>query len=301
MKYTYNGREYDLSTGGQSGANWNLTATEKKTLLAAIVANGGPLSTQQLIDLKLINADANKEGTARFTNLQEFQNYIMLNNADKFSDAGVSTGNSTPALAGTQPATEDTSVLLLEDPKEQAFNAYYNDIYSLKPGTGGADMLSRLEKSYENQARGAMDLADAAYQSQAVQQAQTVKAITDQVRAERMSRLRAGMSESQIASQDMQMMMANVNALNENVQLANQARLEAQVGKNIAKDMAFADYLEQSNARGQNAAAMYAADSGNAYWNTVQEMRTKFGTDSSKWTTAQWDTARKNVTGTTGA
>ena len=76
-------------------------------------------------------------------------------------------------------------------------------------------MYDRLTESYQNQAAVASTLAEAQYQQQAMQQAQVVKQITDQVRAERMARLKAGMSESQIANQDMQMMMTNVNALNQ--------------------------------------------------------------------------------------
>lgn len=157
-----------------------------------------------------------------------------------------------------------------EDPQKYAFNEYYKDLYSLKPGTSGRAMYDELSNIYLRQAEATKAMADVQFQQQALQQAQTIKAITDQVRAERMARLRAGMSEFQIANQDMQMMMANVNALNQNAQMLNQQRLEAQLNANLARDQAYLSYLEQSNVRGQVAAAMYAADSGNAHWNTIK-------------------------------
>jgi hypothetical protein len=165
------------------------------------------------------------------------------------------------------------------DPKSDAFNAYYNDLYSLNEGTGGRALYDRLEQAFVNQANQEIQTADVQYQAQALQQAQMVKAITDQVRAERMARLRAGMSESQIANQDIQMLMANVNALNQNAQMLNQQRIDARTNANLAKDQAYMAYLEQANARGQNATAMYAADSGNAQWNAIQYAREAFGKD----------------------
>ena len=159
-----------------------------------------------------------------------------------------------------------------ENPQEYAFNEYYKDLYSLKPGTSGRAMYDELSNIYLRQAEANKAMADVQFQQQALQQAQTIKAITDQVRAERMARLRAGMSEFQIANQDMQMMMANVNALNQNAQMMNQQRLEAQLNANLARDQAYLSYLEQANVRGQTAAAMYAADSGNAHWNAIQYM-----------------------------
>lgn len=184
-----------------------------------------------------------------------------------------------------------------EDPKQSAFNAYYSDLYSLGDGTSGRQMYDRLTESYQNQAMAGMNLADLNYQSQAMEQARTVKSITDQIKSERMARLKAGMSESQIANQDMQMLMSNVNALNENATMLGQQRLEARVGKNTAQDEAYLAYLDQANARGQNAAAFYAADSGNAYWATIQNMRAKYGTDASKWTAEAYTEEQKLTTG----
>jgi hypothetical protein len=179
-----------------------------------------------------------------------------------------------------------------------AFNAYYNDVYSLAPGTGGAEMLGRLEQSYANQAQQAATMADVGFQQAAMQQASTVKQITDQVRGERMARLRAGMSESQIANQDMQMLMTNVNTLNQNAQMLNDQRLQAQIGMNTAQDQAYMDFLAQANQRGQVGSAMAASDAGDTYQQTIKQMSTLYGADPSKWTASQWtQTSNRVATG----
>ncbi len=130
-----------------------------------------------------------------------------------------------------------------------------------------------------------------------MQLAAVVKQITDQIRSERMSRLKAGMNPAQIANQDMQMMMANIGALNQSAQAASQQSLEAQLGLNSAKDEAYMAYLDQANARGQNAAAMYAADSGNANKMAFEMMKAKYGNDPSKWSTFDLDKQLKQTTG----
>lgn len=185
---------------------------------------------------------------------------------------------SSSTQAGLDPLTG-----LPTNAQASAFNAYYNDIYSLREGTGGADMLNRLEQSYMNQAQQQATMADVQFQQAALQQAQTVKQITDQVRAERMARLRAGMSEAQIANQDMQMLMTNVNTLNQNAAMLNDQRLQAQIGMNTAQDQAYADFLTQANQRGQVGAAMAAADAGDPYQQTIRRMTTLYGGDPTKW------------------
>lgn len=142
-------------------------------------------------------------------------------------------------------------------------NAYYNDLYSLDEGTGGRAMYDALLNANMAEARAGYNVADLQQQQAAMQQAATVKQIADQVRAERMARLRAGMSESQIANQDMQMMMTNVQALNDQSLAASQARYDAMTGMELAQHNAYREYLAQADARGQNAAAMYAVDAGN--------------------------------------
>jgi len=160
------------------------------------------------------------------------------------------------------------------DSKDSAFNTYYKDLY--RPdveGTSGNQMLRDLEGVYEREANTNKMMADIQFKDAAMQQAATVKQITDQVRNERMARLKSGMSEAQIANQDMQQMMTNVNTLNQNQQMLGQQRMQAAGAQDTAKDQAYMDYLNQANARGQNAAAFSAADAGNADFMTKQRMK----------------------------
>ena len=151
---------------------------------------------------------------------------------------------------------------------------YFDEWYNTEnPDTTGANVLQNLEGVYENQAANEGMLADAVFQQQALQQAQVVKNITDQVRNERMARLRAGLSEAQIANQDMQMMMANVNALNKQAGTLGQQRLQAQVNKNTAKDQAYLAYLEQAQIGSQTGAAYSAANASDPYIRAIDYMK----------------------------
>lgn len=280
MAYKYGGVEYNITVKG-TGANWNLTKAEKEKLMRAIIVNKGPLTDDQLAGLNLLRG-TDKNRTDAFKNVKEAMNLMIENNAPElgFNSLGESMG---------------TEVQL--DPKELAFNEYYRDLYSLEDGTSGREMLTNMENAYTRQYESQGVLADAQYQTQAMQQAAVVKQITDQIRSERMSRLKAGMNPAQIANQDMQMMMANIGALNQSAQAASQQSLEAQLGLNNARDEAYMAYLDQANARGQNAAAMYAADSGNANKMTYDMMRAKYGNDPSKWSTFDLEKTNKAVIG----
>jgi len=171
-----------------------------------------------------------------------------------------------------------------EGSRDIALDKYFNEWYSGKEGTAGVKVRGELENVFANQANTEMMLADAAFQQQALQQAQTVKSITDQVRAERMARLKAGMSESQIANQDMQMMMANVNALNDQASMMNQGRLQAQANAMNAKDQAYLAYLEQAQGGSQTGAAYSAANAGDLSYQVYNSLVRKYGTN---WSPAQ--------------
>jgi hypothetical protein len=290
---TIDGVTYNTTVAG-TGANWNLDTEERERLVNKIVEVGRPLTDAELIGLQLINPDGNRAGTARFKNVQAAMNQIINQNATKlgFDVAGNTYNTETGELIET-----GASVSTTDDGQASAFNAYYDDVYSLREGTSGAQMLGRLEDAYTNQARQAATMADVGFQQAALQQASTVKAITDQVRNERMERLRAGMSESQIANQDMQMLMTNVNALNENAAMLNQQRLQAQIGMNTAQDQAYMDFLNQANARGQIATGMAASDAGDPYQQTIRQMTALYGNDPTRWTASQWSTVTNQVTG----
>lgn len=172
--------------------------------------------------------------------------------------------------------------------QESAYNAYYNDLYSLDEGTFGREMLDNYTQAEQNAAVSNMQLAEAQYQQSAMQQAEVVKSITDQVKAERMARLRAGMSESQIANQDMQTMLNNMNTLNQQAATMNQNRLAAQQQYNLAQDTAYQQYIQSLTGLGGTSAAMAASDAGDAYMQTLKRMKA---------TGEKYNTASKAVTG----
>lgn len=149
--------------------------------------------------------------------------------------------------------------------REKALNDYWRDVndYNVE-GTTGYNVLNRLEEGHRQQAETDQWLADAIYQQQALQQGAIIKQITDQVRNERMARLRAGMSETQIANQDMQMMMANINAVNDQMNQYAIGSMQAQAKAKNAQALAYNDYLQWAAQAGQSAGAAYAAQVGDA-------------------------------------
>lgn len=288
------GVTYNTNVAG-TNANWNLDYDEKKDLMNKIIQLGRPLTDAEIISLGLINQDGNRVGSDRFNNVKAAMSQLINQNATKLGFDAV--GNTYDVTTGSL-IQKGISAPTEEDGKVSAFNEYYQDVYSLAPGSGGREMLNRLEQSYMNQAQQQATMADVGFQQAALQQANTVKQITDQVRSERMARLRAGMSESQIANQDMQMLMTNVNTLNQNAGMLNDQRLQAQIGMNTAQDQAYTDFLNQANARGQIATGMAASDAGDPYQQTIRQMTSLYGNDPTKWTASQWSTVSKDVTGT---
>ena len=153
----------------------------------------------------------------------------------------------------------------LDSVQDDAFNSYYRDAYNLDdPYSSASQMYGTMTENQQALAQEQARIADISAQQQAMQQASAIKAITDQVRAERMSRLRAGMSESQIANQDMQTMMANVNTLNQQANQLNANQLNAQAAYNTAQQDAYNSWLQQANAQATAGSAYAAADAGDA-------------------------------------
>ena len=240
----YDGKEYTLDLKGADGyISNNLfrrgTMRELSGAIDLMLKNGSVPTKGELADAGITLNDA------EYANITQDLAFFLESNGTSIEqyrkDAGLS---------------NDISE------QEAAFNNYYRDIYSLDEGTGGREIYDSLVQAEQNAALSNMQLADANLQQQAMQQAQTVKSITDQVRAERISRLRAGMSESQIANQDMATLMSNVNALNQQVADANAARLQAQQQYQNAQDTAYQAWLANANTMAQSGAAYAASDAG---------------------------------------
>ena len=265
--YDYSGFTYKATHGGNLARNaksskhtdYYIPATQLSSmsdadidkLIDATINRGSPLSYAEVIDLVGGGSKDNKEYKLAY------YKQLLDTNADLFGfdSTGENTGTDTSADAQTE-----------------ALNAYYEDAYSLADGTLGADIYNRLTTAEQHAALANKQLADAQYQNAALQQAATVKSITDQVRAERMSRLRAGMSEAQIANQDMQSMIANVNALNDQLNAMNYSNLQAQQQYNLAQDTAYQQYLDQANAMSTAGAAYAASDAGDVHMQTLRRM-----------------------------
>lgn len=177
--------------------------------------------------------------------------------------------------------------------REAAEDYYWNQLYDLEGNTLGADMYNRLTQAEQNAAMSNMQLAEAQYQQAAMDQAAVVKSITDQVKAERMAKLKAGMNEAQIANQDMQIMLNNMNTLNQQVNTLNQNRLAAQQQYNLAQDTAYQQYLNSAAGMAQAGAAYSAAGAGDA---TRQSLLNMYYTDKYSNT---YKKSNQNVTGQT--
>lgn len=191
------------------------------------------------------------------------------------------------ALPGGAPPNVGSNTTGLSDAQAEAFNLYYRDIMNPNEGTGGS-IYQNLYNANIQEARTAGVGADLGYQNQVMNQAAIVKQITDQVRSERMSRLRAGYSEVDIANQDMQMMMANVGALNDQAAAANQARLEAQMGQANAQGNAYRDYLANAQQLIQAGSAYAAAGAGSVQDNAQAYLSRVYPQQMNQWTPDQW-------------
>lgn len=154
---------------------------------------------------------------------------------------------------------------------------YYNDVYSMQEGTLGRRVVDNKAKLLEQQARNQQIVAETNLQNQALQQAQTVKQITDSLKSERLAKLRAGMNPTQLADQDMQILLSNVQALNQQVTDTNQMRMESMLNQNTAYESAMAEYLGNADTIGQVATGMTAAGASNAQMQTERSMLTLYG------------------------
>ena len=236
-----------------------LTDAEVTELINATNRKGSPLTRDEVL---AIAGDINATG-----NKYAYYLTILDDNASKFGFYASGKTYQAPTPKPGELTQEE------QDAREAAYNSYWNELYSLQDGTLGAQMLDNYTTAEQNAAMSNMQLAEAQYQQAAMDQAAVVKSITDQVKAERMAKLRAGMNEAQIANQDMQLMINNMNTLNTQMNTLNQNRLAAQQQYNLAQDTAYQQYLDTASGLGQVGAAYAASDAGDVYMQTLKRMR----------------------------
>lgn len=159
-----------------------------------------------------------------------------------------------------QTTSQDGGTGKQKDPYGDMFNSYYNDIMAYdQEGTMGNKMLENQVSLKTGEANNAAMLAEANLQSQALGQAQSVRDVVNSLKSERMSQLRAGMNQAQLADRELQMLVGSAGQLAQQNQMARQDAVAADLGQNTAYETAFNDYITQAQALGQNAAANYAA------------------------------------------
>lgn len=252
MFMTSNPEDIELAIGYMLKNGYNDNPEDKKKLQAYLKANGRVGAESELGEI-----------------IHDAKKYI--------NDSGIGLDNLNEYYANKSLTTDEQSA------QENAYNDYYNDLYSLDEGTLGAQMLGNFKTAEEKAAISNMQLAEAQYQQSAMQQAEVVKSITDQVRSERMARLRAGMSESQIANQDMQVLLNNMGTLNTQMNTMNQNQLAAQQQYNLAQDTAYQQYIQSVTGLGGTSAAMAASDAGDAYMQTKKRQQQVGGTFASNY------------------
>lgn len=246
---------------------WGIDKQDFEHVVQYIMENGYDYSDSSLQSLR---AFLNSKGK----DLREGQVETLLQDAETFlanNNVNIQDLNEYYAAGGTYEnpeglTTEDLIEKNKADARAEAEDVYYRDMFSLDPNTTGADMLGRYTTAEQNAAMSNMQLAEAQYQQAAMQQAEVVKNITDQVKSERMARLRAGMSESQIANQDMQILLNNVNSLNQQMNTMNSNQLAAQQQYALAQDTAYQQYINSATNLGSVGAAYAAAGAGDAYY-----------------------------------
>lgn len=162
--------------------------------------------------------------------------------------------------------TQDLSTTTQSDySRDDLMSFYWDQIFKPEQeGTLGYKALQNLTSLYEKEAQNAETLAEANLQTQAMAQARNVKSITDTLRNERMAQLRAGMSESQLADRELQMLLHSTDQLTQQAYQTSQDRLAAQFGKTTAREQAFNDYLNVASQLGQSGAGYYATFAGDA-------------------------------------
>lgn len=249
--------------------------SKQKDILNATL-NEGKLSDERLSELSGIDSDS-----SRFRYIKGWYVKLLDDNAKNFgfNYAGAieldangypkqvldKDGNfvSYDAYINGDYTPEGYDGTVAQNSQRNAFDKYWRDTYGYNtPDTTAKQFYDELVAGERAAGQSAINLANAQTQQLGLQQAAYVKNVTDQLKSERMARLRAGMSESQIASQDMQQLYANMNSLNDQIVASNMAALQGQEQINNAQSTAFQNWIANANQMAQAGSAYSAAQAG---------------------------------------
>jgi len=266
--YTINGIDITFDTRTNKRSDSGTTRAVDKNVASVIdyFINTGKFVDKDTFNLNKFNStgDEYEEAIAEAKNLLSTKLKEAGTTIDAYANQ-IQQANSSTDISPGSSTNVDGSQASVDNAQDILYNSYWNNLFQRnREGTLGNEAYNELLTAEQNAAQNAIDLSNLQAQQLAMAQAQTVKNITDQLKAERMSMLRSGMSESQIASQDMQQMIANTNALNEQIAASNIGVVQGRQQLQNAQQTAYQNWLNSMNQTATNAAAMAAADTGDA-------------------------------------
>lgn len=120
--------------------------------------------------------------------------------------------------------------------------------------------------------------AEISTQQGMIQQAQMKDQLVEQIKSDRLSKMRAGLTPMQIAQEDLQFMVGNMQGNNQNMQMMNQQRLAAQQQKAINPYQAYINAnaaITGGQGYGNVASGFAATDAGDLYQQALRIARSK--------------------------
>jgi len=120
--------------------------------------------------------------------------------------------------------------------------------------------------------------AEISAQQAMIQQAQLKDQLIEQIKTDRLAKMRSGLTPMQIAQEDLQFMVGNIQGNNQNMQMVNQQRLMAQQQKSLNPYQAFINSnaaITGQQGYGNVASGLAATDAGDLYQQALRIARAK--------------------------
>jgi len=120
--------------------------------------------------------------------------------------------------------------------------------------------------------------AEISAQQAMIQQAQFKDQLVEQIKTDRLSKMRAGLTPMQIAQEDLQFMVGNMQGNNQNMQMVNQQRLAAQQQQAINPYQAYINAnaaITGGQGYGNVASGFAATDAGDLYQQALRIAKSK--------------------------